>query len=172
MKTKNVKKTESSTIATIDELRYSYNWLALCSQYKKFDEIVKLAEDAYLSDCCITDDERLCTICLLRGNKIFAKIFFKSAYGHDFIEDFKMQIKDLHKETNGRYVGGMKYVYFTANPTYVYRLTNHDSSHKAPAYEKLKLSEYNKLFNTEYASVNDAVEKDPEYLFFEDELDF
>lgn len=161
---KRIKKEE---IRTMDELRYSYDWLALCWQYKKFNKVVKLAEDAYLSDCRINDTERLCTICLLRGNKIFAKIFFKSAYGSDIIEDFKKQIKDLHKESNGRFVDGLPYVYFTADPTFVCRF----SSIEEPIYEKFSLSEYNKLFNTEYASVKEAVENNPNVLFYEEEME-
>lgn len=166
-----MKTTDKETIKTMDDLRYSYDWLALCSQYQKFDKIVKLAEDAYLSDSSITETERLCTICLLRGNKIFAKIFFKSAYGRDFVEDFKNQIENLHRETNGRYIDDMQYIYFTENPVYVCRLMNHDSSHTAPVFEKLRLSEYNKLFGTEYRTVEEAVDTDPEYLYFEDEIE-
>ena len=161
------KSSKKNEIKTMDDLRYSYDWLALCSQYKKFDKVVKLAEDAYMSDCRIMDDERLCTICLVKGNKVFSKIFFKSAYGRDIIEDFKNQIENLHRETNGRYIDGMPYVYFTTDPTFVCRF----SSIEEPIYEKFILPEYNKLFNTEYSSVKEAVENNPNFLFYEEEME-
>ena len=164
---KTIKKEE---IKTMDELRYSYDWLALCSQYKKFDKVVKLAEDAYMSDCRIMDDERLCTICLLRGNKVFSKIFFKSAYGRDIIEDFKNQIENLHRETNGRLIEDIPYVSFTANPRYFYRLMNPECNDK-PIYQKFDVDQYNELFNTYYLSVAEAVASDAEHNLYEEEID-
>ncbi len=161
---KTIKKEE---IKTMDELRYSYDWLPLLRQYKKFDKVVKLSEDAFLTDVRVTDTERKFIICLIKGNKVFSKIFFKSAYDRDIIEDFKNQIENLHRETNGRYIDDIPYIYFTANPTFVCRF----SSQEEPTYEKLSLHDYNELFNTEYASVKEAVENNPNVLFYEEEME-
>lgn len=52
----------------------------------------------------------------------------------------------------------------------IYRLTNHDSGkpHKFEAYE---IAEYNKIFGTNYSSVDEACQDDPEYCYSIDEVD-
>ncbi len=165
-------------LETIDYLRYSYDWLQLLRQYKKFEKVVELADDSYLRDfpflsvVRITDEERQFTerkfiIRLIKGDKVFSEIFFKSAYNRDVIQDFKNQIENLHRETNGRYIDDIPYIYFTADPTFVCRF----SSQEEPTYEKLSLHDYNELFNTEYASVKEAVENNPNFLFYEEEME-
>jgi hypothetical protein len=47
----------------------------------------------------------------------------------------------------------------------VYKLINHDSHHTKPQFESFTISEYNEQFETNYNSVEDATESDPEYLF-------
>jgi len=51
----------------------------------------------------------------------------------------------------------------------IYRLMNHDSfdSHVPPLFHKYTLEELNKQFNTNYKTVEEAIEADPEYLFNE-----
>ncbi len=169
-------------LETIGYLRYSYDWLPLLRQYKKFEKVVELADDAYLSDfpflsvVPITHENRQFTerqfiIRLIKGDKVFSEISFKSAYNRDVIQDFKKQIKDLHKESNGRFVGGLPYVSFSANPTYFWRLMNHDSCNEKPIYHKFDVDEYNELFNTYYITVAEAVENNPNVLFYEEEID-
>ena len=49
----------------------------------------------------------------------------------------------------------------------IFRLMNHDSSHQAPKFEAYTLESYNEQFGTSYASIEEAVDSDPEYLFTE-----
>jgi hypothetical protein len=54
----------------------------------------------------------------------------------------------------------------------IYRLMNHDNwgNGTKPEFEKFSLAELNERFATNYATVDEAVDADPEYLFSEDEI--
>jgi hypothetical protein len=51
----------------------------------------------------------------------------------------------------------------------IYRLLNHDNSHTKPKFESFTVAEYNKTFGTNYSSVEEAINADPEYCFTEQE---
>lgn len=53
----------------------------------------------------------------------------------------------------------------TTTPKTMYRLMNHDSSHTQPRFEMYTLSAHNAEFRTQYNSIDEAIESDPEYLF-------
>jgi len=58
---------------------------------------------------------------------------------------------------------------------FIYRLMNHDSISKDddPKFESYILSEYNEQYGTNYSSVEEATNDDPEYLFdLEQMMDF
>lgn len=52
----------------------------------------------------------------------------------------------------------------------MFRLMNHDSSHTAPKFESYTVAEHNEQFGTNYQSIDEAGEADPEYLFTEEEM--
>jgi len=52
----------------------------------------------------------------------------------------------------------------------IFRLMNHDSSHNEPRFESFTVDEYNELFQTNYSSVDEAINDDPEYCFSEEEM--
>lgn len=52
----------------------------------------------------------------------------------------------------------------------LYRLMNHDSSHVKPRYEVYTLDELNKQFETDYTSIDEAIDAEPEYLYREEEI--
>jgi hypothetical protein len=52
----------------------------------------------------------------------------------------------------------------------LYRLMNHDSSHEMPRYEVYTLDELNKQFETDYTSIDEAIDAEPEYLYREEEI--
>lgn len=53
----------------------------------------------------------------------------------------------------------------------MFRLMNHDSSHTEPRFDRYTLSEHNQQFGTNYTSVDEAVDADPEYLFTEEQME-
>lgn len=52
----------------------------------------------------------------------------------------------------------------------MYRLMNHDSSHTESIFDSYSVEEHNLEFETNYNSVEEAVEADPEYLFTEEQM--
>jgi leucyl-tRNA synthetase len=64
----------------------------------------------------------------------------------------------------------------STSPTLIYRLANHDSlngnSRTKAKFESYTLEEYNEEFGTDFTSVMEAVEADPdpEYLFTEEDV--
>jgi hypothetical protein len=52
----------------------------------------------------------------------------------------------------------------------MYRLMNHDSSNEKPRFDKYTLEEHNKQFETNYNSIQEALDDDPEYLFNEEDM--
>jgi hypothetical protein len=47
---------------------------------------------------------------------------------------------------------------------------NHDSSHEKPRYDVYTLEELNKQFETDYTSIDEAIDAEPEYLYREEEI--
>lgn len=62
------------------------------------------------------------------------------------------------------------YCYRVLDIEKLYRLMNHDSSHEMPRYEVYTLDELNKQFETDYASIDEAIDAEPEYLYREEEI--
>ena len=56
------------------------------------------------------------------------------------------------------------------NSEKMFRLMNHDSNHNKPQFEVYTVEEHNRKFGTNYVSVEEAVDVDPEYLFTEEEI--
>lgn len=56
-------------------------------------------------------------------------------------------------------------------PAKLYRLMNHDNPEQEPKWESYSLDQYNSEFGTNHASIDEAVEDDPEYLFTESQMD-
>lgn len=56
------------------------------------------------------------------------------------------------------------------NTEKMFRLMNHDSSHTKPQFDAYTVEEHNEQFGTNYNSVEEAVDADPEYLFTEAEM--
>ncbi len=52
----------------------------------------------------------------------------------------------------------------------MYRLMNHDSWHNKPRFDSYTIQEHNEQFDTNYLSIDDAVNADPEYLFTEEQM--
>lgn len=52
----------------------------------------------------------------------------------------------------------------------MFKLMNHDSSHTAPIFESYTVEEYNEQYETNYSSIEEAIEADPEYLYTETEM--
>ena len=57
------------------------------------------------------------------------------------------------------------------NTEKMFRLMNHDSIHTKPEFDAYTVEEHNKQFDTNYTSIEEAVEADPEYLFTEAEME-
>ena len=47
---------------------------------------------------------------------------------------------------------------------------NHDSSHTTPKFDSYTVAEHNEQFGTNYQSIEEAVDADPEYLFTEEQM--
>jgi hypothetical protein len=62
------------------------------------------------------------------------------------------------------------YCYRVLDIEKLYRLMNHDSSHVKPRYEVYTLDELNKQFETDYTSIDEAIDAEPEYLYREEEI--
>lgn len=58
----------------------------------------------------------------------------------------------------------------TKNTETMYRYMNHDSWPDKPIFDAYMLEEYNQQFGTNYASIEEAISDDPEYLFTEAEM--
>lgn len=50
-----------------------------------------------------------------------------------------------------------------------YRLMNHDNERDEPIFHSFTLAEYNVIFKTNYKSITETIDNDPEYLFTEEE---
>lgn len=57
----------------------------------------------------------------------------------------------------------------TTNDLIIYRLMNHDSLGEAK-FDKYTLAELNNEFGTEYSSIDEAIDSEPEYLFSEKDV--
>lgn len=56
------------------------------------------------------------------------------------------------------------------NTEKLFRLMNHDSTHVKARFESFSIEELNKHFGTNYKSIEEAVNDDPEYLFTKKEM--
>lgn len=56
--------------------------------------------------------------------------------------------------------------------TFIFKLMNHDSDfrHTKPKFEKFTLSELNQINESNYQTIQDAIDSDPEYLFSKSEM--
>lgn len=72
----------------------------------------------------------------------------------------------LHNYINFVYLKKIK----MKNSDKIFRLMNHDSSHKQPRFESFTIEELNKEFGTNYKSIDEAVQADPEYLFIHEDM--
>lgn len=91
MKTKT---TNRDNIHTMDDVRYSYNWLALAQQFTELDQLTSVSDNAFMMDDRITSTLRSCRIIFLQGEDIVGHVYFRSSYGCDIIEDFISCQKD------------------------------------------------------------------------------
>lgn len=56
------------------------------------------------------------------------------------------------------------------NSTKIFRLMNHDSSHRKPEFNSYTLEDLNSEFDKNYSSIEEAIDDDPEYLFDEEQM--
>jgi hypothetical protein len=88
---------------------------------------------------------------------------------------WKCAIQEYHDHSGGRYDYGYDSLEeaqdWVLQNTTIHRLMNHDSSHEKPRFEAFSLKELNEQFETNYQSIEEAVDADPEYLFTEEQME-
>ena len=87
-------------ISTMDDLRYSFDWLTFCKSFPKLNKITNQADNAFLLDTRITDSVRLCQILFLKEKEKIGRLFFKSGFGRNFQKDLTDQILNIKEVAN------------------------------------------------------------------------
>lgn len=92
-----MKTLDLDNILTMDDLRYSFDWLTFCKSFPKLSKLTSQADNAFLLDTRITDNSRLYQIIFLKEKKTIGHLFYKSGFGRNFQKDLKDQIGNLKK---------------------------------------------------------------------------
>lgn len=94
-----------------------------------------------------------------------------SVSGPDDYTD-QMMISGTNEINHERQVGDFKAKGGGVNTKYIYRLMNHDNVGNGTKadFERFTLAELNNRFSTNYKTVDEAVDDDPEYLFTADDV--
>ena len=86
-------------IITMDDLRYSFDWLTFCKSFPKLSKLTSQADDAFLLDTRITNERRLCQIIFFKDKKTIGQLFYSSGFGRNFQKDLTSQIENLKEVT-------------------------------------------------------------------------
>jgi len=97
-------------IITMDDLRYSFDWLTFCKSFPKLSKLTSQADDAFLLDTRITDERRLCKIIFLKDKQKIGYLFYSSGYGRNFQKDLIDQIENLKEVVRDNGI-----IYYSAN---------------------------------------------------------
>lgn len=88
-------------ILTMDDLRYSFDWLTFCKSFPILNKLTSQSDDAFLLDTRVTDDLRVCQIIFLKEEEKIGQLFFSSGFGRVFQNDLRDQIANIKEVVNG-----------------------------------------------------------------------
>ena len=96
-----MKTLDLDNILTMDDLRYSFDWLTFCKSFPTLNKLTSQSDDAFLLDTRITDNLRLCQIIFLKEKEKIGQLFYSSGFGRNFQKDLTEQIVNIKEVVNG-----------------------------------------------------------------------
>ena len=87
-------------VSTMEDLRYSFDWLTFCKSFPKLNKITDQSDDAFLLDTRISSTKRLCQIIFLKEEEKIGELFYESGFGRNFQKDLTDQIINIKEVVN------------------------------------------------------------------------